>query len=508
MAAKHEPDVSIDPAVSSGSYEMQNITSEFEQPVISLTLPAKKKYRQVNMGKFGPIWYASPKVQLLLVALVCFLCPGMFNALGGLGGGGRQDPVLVDHMNTALYSTFAVFGFFGGTFVNVMGVKWTLAIGGSGYCIYSVSLLISTIQNVDAFNISSGALLGICAGLLWTAQGTIMTSYPHENAKGRYFACFWAIFNMGAVVGSLIPLAQNIDVRSNTTVNAGTYIAFIVLMGCGSVLALLISNARDVIREDGTRVVLMQNPTWQSEFVGLWETFSYEPSVVLLFPMFWSSNWFYTYQQNGMNGIHFDTRTKALNSCLYFMAQIFGALGLGYALDYQGIRRSVRAKLALAFLFVMTMVIWGGGYAYQKGYTRATVTEPHFQPTDWTDTDYPASMVLYIFYGFYDALWQAAVYWFMGALSNSGRRTANYIGFYKGIQSAGAAVMWSLDARKVPLMDEFLSNWILLTVSLILAIPVIFLKIKDHTAVEEDLVGTDETLADVLPTGHPKETDA
>jgi ABC-type glycerol-3-phosphate transport system permease component len=206
-------------------------------------------------------------------------------------------------------------------------------------------------------------------------------------------------------------LAQNIDVKSNTTVNAGTYIGFIVLMGCGCILALSISNANDVIREDGTRVVLMKNPTWQSEFVGLWETFTYEPSVILLFPMFWSSNWFYTYQQNGMNAIHFGTRTRALNSCLYYIAQIVGAMALGFALDYQGIRRSVRAKLALAFLFVMTMVIWGGGYAYQKGYTRATITDPHFQPTDWEDDGYVAPMFLYFFYGLFDALWQAAVYW-------------------------------------------------------------------------------------------------
>ncbi|CAL3965560.1 unnamed protein product, partial [Diplocarpon coronariae] len=33
--------------------------------------------------------------------------------------------------------------------------------------------------------------------------GTIMTSYPNEDAKGRYFAWFWTIFNMGAVIGSL-----------------------------------------------------------------------------------------------------------------------------------------------------------------------------------------------------------------------------------------------------------------------------------------------------------------
>lgn len=43
-------------------------------------------------------WYASPKFQLLLVAFVCFLCPGMFNALGGLGGGGKADAKLADDM--------------------------------------------------------------------------------------------------------------------------------------------------------------------------------------------------------------------------------------------------------------------------------------------------------------------------------------------------------------------------------------------------------------------------
>lgn len=37
----------------------------------------------------------------------------------------------------------------------------------------------------------------------------------------------------------------------------------------------------------------------------------------------------------------------------------------------------------------------------------------------------------------------------MGALSNSGRKTANMAGFYKGIQSAGAAVFWALDGHKV-----------------------------------------------------------
>lgn len=90
----------------------------------------------------------------------------------------------------------------------------------------------------------------------------------------------------------------------------------------------------------------------------------------------------------------------------------------------------------------------------------------------------------------------------MGSLSNSGRRSANYVGFYKGIQSAGAAVMWSIDSHKVSYEGEFISNWVLLAGALVCAAPVIWFKITDHTPVEEDLKGTDETLADVLPAGH------
>lgn len=90
----------------------------------------------------------------------------------------------------------------------------------------------------------------------------------------------------------------------------------------------------------------------------------------------------------------------------------------------------------------------------------------------------------------------------MGAISNSGRRSANLVGFYKGIQSIGAAIMPSLDAHKMSYKNEFISNWALLASSLAIAAPIIFLKIKDHVSVEEDLEGTDETVADVLPVGH------
>ncbi len=64
----------------------------------NLNLPQGWMYRQRKIGSVTIPWYASPKVQLLMVSMVCFLCPGMFNALGGLGGGGKTDATLADNM--------------------------------------------------------------------------------------------------------------------------------------------------------------------------------------------------------------------------------------------------------------------------------------------------------------------------------------------------------------------------------------------------------------------------
>ncbi|KAK9252146.1 major facilitator superfamily [Lipomyces tetrasporus] len=467
-----------------------------EEPV-SMTRPNGWMYKAPKIGQVTLPWYASPKVQLGMVAFVCFLCPGMFNALGGMGGGGKTDATLADQMNTALYSTFAVVGFFAGTFVNRLGVRLTIAFGGIGYCIYAISLLVSVHKNVAGFNIFAGVLLGVCAGLLWTAQGTIMLSYPLEHEKGRYFAWFWAIFNVGACVGSMVFLGQNINVTENVTASDGAYIGLIVLMFCGAVLAVFLVDAHKIIRSDGSKVILMKNPSWKSEFVGLWAAIRSEPFVILLFPMFWSSNWFYTYQENSINGAHFDTRTKALNDFLYWFAQIVAASILGPILDLKYFRRSVRGKAALIGLFSLTMVIYGGGYAFQKQYTRGSPDNNE----DWTTSGYAGPMFLYFFYGLFDACWQGTVYWFLGALSNSGRRTANFVGFYKGIQSAGAVVMWAWDSTSPEFMTEFASNWGLLCGSLVVAAPVVWLKIKDHVDILEDLMDVDETIEDVLPAG-------
>jgi len=181
----------------------------------------------------------------------------------------------------------------------------------------------------------------------------------------------------------------------------------------GAILALFLCNAGRVLRDDGSKVILMKNPTWYSEIKGLWETIQMEPWIVLLFPLFWSSNTFYTYQGNGFNGPHFNVRTRALNNLMYWLAQIIGALVFGFALDTKA-KRTTRAKVSFVAMVILTFVIWGGGWAWQKKQDPREVTSVKgYVGVDWLDGGelFVGPMFLYFFYGFFDAAWQTCIYW-------------------------------------------------------------------------------------------------
>jgi hypothetical protein len=205
---------------------------------------------------------------------------------------------------------------------------------------------------------------------------------------------------------SQIPLGQNLHSTAGR-VNDGTYIAFMVLMAAGFILAWFLSESKYIKRKDGSHVIVMKNPTWRSEIKGLFETLRSDFYIVLLFPMFLSSNWFTAYQFNAVNGFYFNIRTRALNSLLYWLCQMIGAFVFGQLLDLKWFSRKTRAKMNLLLLLAITMGIWGGGYAFQKSFTR-DMPKPNM---DFTGSGYVGPMFLYMFYGFYDAAFQTCTYW-------------------------------------------------------------------------------------------------
>ncbi|UPL02754.1 hypothetical protein LCI18_013688 [Fusarium solani-melongenae] len=439
------------------------------------TRPKGWIYRTWKIGPWTTTYYASPLTQCILVSLICFFCPGMFNALSGLGGGGQLDPTVANNQTVAVYATFAGVAFFAGSIYNKLGVRKLLTFGGFGYAVSVSSYICYNHTSNEGFVIFGGVLSGFCAALLWTAQGAVIMGYPTESTKGKYISLNWAIFNMGAVLGALIPLGQTIN-GAGSNVGDGTYIAFTVLMCFGVLTGFLLVNTSKVIRPDGTRVELPAQPSWKSELIGLWRTLQTDTFIVFLFPMFFCSNWFYTYQFNDFNLARFNIRTRSLNNVIYWTMQILGSFLFGSALDWERFSRPTRAGASWVVLFLLTMATWGGGLKHQIGFERDDVKPEQDDRIDWSDSGFGALFVLYMSWGFFDAAWQTCIYWYMGALSNSPRKFT------------GNAIAWRLDTLLVSYTAMFGLAWGLPVFGLFCSIPIVFWKIKEHSPSEGAVV--------------------
>ncbi|XP_062186285.1 UNC93-like protein 1 [Phragmites australis] len=426
----------------------------------------------------GLLRYNSPLAQVSLLGLICFCCPGMFNALSGLGGGGQLDHTTADNANTALYACFAVFGILGGGAHNLLGPRTTLLLGALTYPLYAASFLYYNHRpGSQAFPVAAGALLGAGAGLLWAAQGAIMTSYPPPNRRGTYISLFWCLFNLGGVLGGLLPFSFNYH-RGNdaASVNDGTYIAFMAFMLLGAALTLLVLPPSKIVRDDGTRAtrVTYSSPATEgAEIILLFANWK----MLLVLPTAWASNFFYTYQFNNVNGLLFTLRTKGLNNVFYWGAQMLGSAGIGYFLDFGFASRRKRGLVGVAAVAVLGTAIWGGGLANQLRYTDGKWPEL----IDFKGgRRYAGPFLLYFSYGLLDAMFQSLIYWIIGALANDSQILSRYVGFYKGVQSAGAAVAWQLDTHKTSLISQLVVNWGLMTVSYPLLALLVFLAVKDE----------------------------
>jgi len=263
--------------------------------VVVATLPASEGHPEPQRSGLAWLYY-HPITQVIMLGFVCFLCPGMYNALTGLGGGGQVNATVSANSNSALYATYAFFAFFSGTVNNKIGPQRTLLLGTLGYALYVGSYLAINIHpNAGAFVEAAGAVLGVTAAFLWTAQGSLMLSYATESQKGLFIGIFWAIFNMGAVVGSSVSLGQNFNSTDNSVGN-GTYIGFLILTLIGVTVPLMMASPESMLRTDGTRPVIERKPSWASEFYNLWLALWSDPMILLLFPMFFASNYFYTWR--------------------------------------------------------------------------------------------------------------------------------------------------------------------------------------------------------------------
>ncbi|KAJ2757562.1 hypothetical protein IWQ56_006227, partial [Coemansia nantahalensis] len=289
--------------------------------------------------------YHSPLAQMLVVSCACFLGPGMFNALNGLGGAGQLDPRTTNDANSAVYLAFCLFSFVGIAIVNVLGIRYPAAIACLTYALYTGSYCFYNSTSNGVFTIVAGAVMGMGAGVLWTAQGVVMVSYPSEKDKGKFISIFWLIFNLGGLIGGILPFA--IDYQSSGSLNNSVYVLFVILECAGAVVALFLVPPASVLRDDGSHVTIFTPNNARQECAEIFRLFR-NKWLLLLLPMSFASNFFYGYQFSTYNGALFTPRTRGFNNLLYWASQMLGSVLIFLLLDSPRWPRRTRGVYAIA----------------------------------------------------------------------------------------------------------------------------------------------------------------
>ncbi|RKP06008.1 major facilitator superfamily domain-containing protein [Thamnocephalis sphaerospora] len=411
--------------------------------------------------------YRTPLMQVMVVGLIMFCTSGMYSALIGMGGGGQVDGSAAAESNTALYACMAVFGLVAGGLNNLLGPRIVMFIGSLTFAFYISSFLAYNHIQSNTFTVVAGAILGVGAAMLWTAQGAIMMAYPTRDRKGYFIMVFWVIFNMGGVIGGLIPFAANYN-SSAGAVNDGTYIAFVVLAVAGAVLCLLLASPATMLRDDGTPVVIEKSPSIADEVNGILRTFT-DWRMLCMIPMFLSSNWPYSYMFNSVNGFIFNVRTRGLNNAFFWGAQMAGAFIIGRFFDSPRLSRSNKALYSLVALSITYAAVWGGGLALQLQYSRQ---DPRWNLDFLNSSRAAGPIILYTLYGLFSAFQQTWCYWVMGAITSGTAVLARYAGFFKSIQAIGAAIAWAIDAGMASYLSQFIASWAIFMIAVPFAIPV------------------------------------
>ncbi|KAI1303875.1 putative MFS transporter [Xylaria venustula] len=461
---------------------MKKNSSAYRQPTI--TLPQQEgSFQQLHSSRVIA-FYAHPWTQTLLISLICFCLPGVYNALSGIGGSGQVNPTVAANATVALLSTTAATALFiAGPIFSWVGPRICFLVGGWTYALYTGSLLHFNHYENGTFVIASGAILGIGASFLWTVQGAILTTYVDESQKGRAIAVFWIIFNLGGGIGSLVSFGLNYHSKSGTVTDS-TYIALLVIMVFGYFLGFLICSPSRIRLAQLQNAVEVEKRTIKGTIKMAFKTIA-KWRVVCMIPLFYSANIFYSYQQNEVNGRTFNIRTRSLNGALYWIAQMLGGLIIGFLLDMPCFSRRMRARIGWIVLTTIGLSVWGGGYAFQL-WENKRLAAGHIQDIDYTEGNLSTGpIILYIFYGGYDALWQGFAYWLIGTESNSSARAAILVGAYKTFQAAGGAMAWRINALHTSALMQLGVNWGLCIGSLIIVLPTVW-TVSDHTPIETE----------------------
>ncbi|KAI5860640.1 MFS general substrate transporter [Durotheca rogersii] len=405
-------------------------------------------------------FFRSTLFQILVVGLCAFSAPGIWSAMNGLGVGGSQSPELVNAANALLYAFMTVTCFAGPWLTNVVGFRATLSLGTLGYPLYAAGLYVNNRFGSTWLVYVGSVTCGISAGFFWSVEGAIATGYPEQHKRGRYIATWFTFRNFGNIIGGAISLALNHSVNRRGQVGYQTYLGFIAIQCLGCLFALLLSNPEKVQRDDGTRIAAPRGIDWRTELREMWRL-GKSKSILLLTPLFWYYGWSQAYPGTYL-ATYFTVRSRALGS---FLSAVVGTLATwltGSLVDLEWTKsRTTRAVFTYILITMLNSATWIWAVIIQNEYR---FTRPVL---DWGDqTAFGRGFGIYLFDRISHGMVENYIYWCIGNLSDSPGDQIRYSSLLRGIETAGVALGFGIQAIPTALIATAAINFALWFIAL------------------------------------------
>ncbi|CAI6074943.1 unnamed protein product [Clonostachys chloroleuca] len=379
---------------------------------------------------------------MTILGLCNFAAPGIWVAINSLGGGGEQEPYLVNTSNALTFCLMVLSCWFSGTFVHYIGIKGALVFGTLGFPFMAAGLFLNNKHGVSWLVIVGAALCGISAGVFWMAEAAIAIAYPEPWNRGKALG-YWMTYRLaGQVLGGAINLGLNADRDEAGKVSATVFIIFITIECLAPFVGLLLNSPGQVEREDGKKVKLSideRNP-WP-EIKRTTNTFLTKNFLLLILwigQAVFGEAVYFTYLS-----LWFTVRARALGSFLSGIVAVASGNVLGFWLDRSNIPLKTRARWAF-----WTIAALHGGFWLWCTYN-VTIFKESRPMYDWGTPGFGAAFGVFVLLNLSFHLNYMFLYFIMQHLSNNEEEVVRYSAILRATESAWQAISYGIGSQTI-----------------------------------------------------------
>ncbi|KAF2806584.1 MFS general substrate transporter [Mytilinidion resinicola] len=431
-------------------------------------------------SKFTRI-YRGPWFSVIVVGLISFTQPGIWNALNNTGAGGQQEPYLVNGANAITFGIMVFGTVIFGALANIYGLKPILIIGTLGYAPYSASLYVNNRYGNQWFVWLGAATCGVGASALWATEGAVALGYPHPEDRGKGTGIWLGLRELGQLIGSSIQLSMNVKQNKRGKVGYTTYLVLISLQCLGLPLALLISPPHKIIRSDGTGI---PDPTKTKNFLGeirkigvLFRT----KRILLLIPICIVGIWNGTYQGIYLTK-YFSVRSRALGALTSGVAATAANVFWGWFFDLRYFKRPTLAKIVWGFFVVILLALFGwqvsNEHLYENSPTKVTL--------DWALPGFGRGFAVNVLFRFMNESHYMFVYWLIGSFDQDVKTLTLTVSILRSIESVGSCLANGVGALKIKPMTNLIVAFVLFVAAIPTTTWVTFL-VPERPTLDKDI---------------------